>query len=125
IAADDGHAAALARRVARLRIDDVVETFAVLVEVALVVSRRRERRVGEWQTQEHLALVIRIAHAHHPGLAEAIADDARVAAGVDHGAIETLLPQDLDAAIDGIPLGDAADLDADSPPGGETREHLL
>ncbi len=43
--------------------------------------------------------MIRIADPDHPWLAEAIAEDAGVAPGVDHGASDPELLQDLDATV--------------------------
>ena len=53
-----------------------------------------------------------MADADDPRLAEAIADDAAVAAGRDQRVLDAASLQDRDAAIDGMTLADAAEIDA-------------
>src|SRR5271170_6282577 len=98
---------------AGVRIDDVVIAYAAFVEKSLVVARRGYRRIDERYARDHLALAFaRVADPHHPGFAEAIADDAAIAAGADVGAREAAPFQDVDAAIHRVTLGDAAEIDA-------------
>ena len=58
------------------------------------------------------SLSVRVADADDPRLAEAVADDAAVAAGGDQRMLDAARLQDRDAAIDRIALGDAAQVDA-------------
>ncbi len=53
-----------------------------------------------------LILVVRMTDADHPGFAHAVADDAGVSPALT-SAWATTLPEDVDAAIHGITLGDA------------------
>src|SRR5258705_120007 len=98
---------------AGVRIDDVVVANAAFVEESLIVAGGGECRIHQRNTRNHLALTLaRIADAHHPWLAEAIAEDAAITAG---GHISARIParfQDIDAAVHRIALGDAAQIDA-------------
>ncbi len=53
-----------------------------------------------------------MADPDDPGPPHAIPDDPRVAAGRDDGMLNAARLQDADAAIDGVSLGNAAEVDA-------------
>src|SRR4029453_3298582 len=91
---DDRRAAHLARRVSRAGVDDVVVAHAVFVEIALVVARRGDRGVLQRNARDHFLLAIRVTDADDPWLAEAIADDAAVAAGSDQRVLDAASLQD-------------------------------
>src|SRR5271165_1738626 len=95
------------------RIDDVVVAHTAFIEKSLVIARGGYGCIDQRYACNHLALALaRVADAHHPGLAESIADDAAVAAGAHVGAREAARLQDIDSAIHRIALGDAAKIDA-------------
>ena len=67
---------------AGVRIDDVVVAHAAFIEKSFVVAGRGNGRIHQRNACNDFALAFaRIADAHHPGLAEPIADDAAIAAG--------------------------------------------
>src|SRR5258706_7973849 len=107
-----GGAAHRARGVPGARIDDVVVAHAVLVEVVLVVTGGRDRRIDQRQPRDHLILAIRVANPDDPGFAKAVAHYAAVAACRDQGVPDAAALQNLNAAIDGLTLGDGPELDA-------------
>src|ERR1700686_493980 len=95
------------------RIDDVVVAHAVLLEESLVITRCRNRRVGQRNPGDHFPLTLsRITNPDHPGFTESIADNAAVAAGGYIGAGEAARFQYLYAAVHRVALGDAAEIDA-------------
>ena len=97
---------------AGVRVDDVMVAHALFLEEPLIVPRGRDGGIDERNTRDHVAFALgRIAHADHPGLAESVADDAAVAAGADERARIAELFEHVDAAIDGVALGDAAEID--------------
>ena len=101
------------RRLAGARHEDVVVAHAVLLEIALVVARRRDRLVLQRDAARRRRP--RVADRGCPttqGLPQPVAEQARVAAGVHHRVLDAEPPQDLDAAIDRPALGDAAEVDA-------------
>ena len=107
---DDGRAAHLARRMSGARVDNMVITHAVLVEIALIVTRSRERAVSQRYARDHLVGVVGMANTDDPGLTEAIADHAAVTAGVDQRMREAARAQNVDAAVDRVALGDATEV---------------
>src|SRR6185503_5842652 len=58
-----------------------------------------------------LALVARVTNTDNPGLAQPVAEQPRVAAGIDHRVLDPETAQQIDAAIDGIALGNATEID--------------
>ena len=85
---------------------------ARFVEVAFVVARGRDRHIYERQHRHHLAGAARVADGHAPGPAAAVADDAAVTAGADHGVRDAALAQQIGGTVDGMALGEAAEVDA-------------
>src|SRR5690606_19245221 len=63
-------------------------------------------------TRDDLVIEARMPDADDPRLSSPIADDAGIAAGVQHGVPDAVLAQDRRAALDRIPLRDAAEVDA-------------
>src|SRR5258708_27323352 len=96
-----------------MRINDVMVANAAFIEEPLIVAGRGNGRVHQRNAGNDLALAFaRIANPDHPRLAEAIADNAAIAAG---GYLRPGKPAplpDIDAAVDRIALGDAAQIDA-------------
>jgi len=66
---NDGRTAHLAGRAARAWIDDVVIAYAILVEVALVISRCGDGSVLQRDAGDHFVLAVGMADADHPGIA--------------------------------------------------------
>src|ERR1700678_3799709 len=112
IRSDHRGAAYFARGVAGMRIDDVVIAHAVFLEEAFVIARGRNGRIDQGYPRNHLSLALaRIADPDHPGLAEPITDDAAVAAGRDISLRDAKGFQYVDAAVHGVTLGNAAEID--------------
>ncbi len=86
----------------------MVVALTVLNEESLVISRRRNRLVLQGNRHRELFAVARILYANHPRLSVTIAEKPRIAAGGDAGVCDAVSPDYLDAAFDGIALGDSA-----------------
>src|SRR5690606_15276832 len=71
-------------RLAGTRIQDMVVAAAVVLEVPLVIARRRYRLVDERQPRDDLAVDARMADADDPRPAAAVTEHARIAARVQH-----------------------------------------
>src|SRR5580692_293247 len=113
IRTDDGGAAHLAGGVTRVRIDDVVVAHPVFLEESFVIAGGGDRRIDQRNPRDDFSLALaRIADSDHPWLAEAVPDNAAVAAGGNVHAREAARLQDVDAPVHRIALGDAAQVDA-------------
>src|SRR5688572_6022267 len=111
---NDGHRSELRRRPPGPGIQDVVIADTVLLEIPFVVPGGRHGGVGERDTEHHLVFVIRMPDAYDPRAPEAVADDARVATGVDHRAVDSERLEHRDALIDRVPLRNAPEVDANA-----------
>src|SRR5258708_30481315 len=96
-----------------MRIDDVMVANAAIIEKPFIVAGRGNGRVHQRNAGNDLALAFAwIANPDHPRLAEAIADNPAIAAGGYVRAGKPARLQDIDAAVDRIAFGDAAQIDA-------------
>src|SRR5215831_5904425 len=118
VRADDGDAAHAARRCSGLRIEDVVIAHAVRFEVALVVSGRRNRGVDQGNPRHHLLFAPGILDADHPRPPALVAQHPGVASGHHQRLRDAARPEQADAVVHGMALGDAAEVDPD-PVAGE------
>src|SRR5258707_5195749 len=101
-----------------MRIDDVMVANAALIEKPFIVAGRGNGRVHQRNAGNDLALAFAwIANPDHPRLAEAIADNPAIAAGGYVRAGKLARFQDIDAAVDRIAFGDAAQIDTHALPG--------
>src|SRR5271169_7081632 len=100
---------------AGMRVDDVVVANTLFFEEPFVVPGGGNRGVNQRNSRDHVALALSgIAYAHHPWFAEPVADDPAVAAGAHIGTRVAERFQHIDAAIHGIALGNAAEIDPNS-----------
>src|SRR5262249_54665195 len=105
---DYGDAAYAARRRSRLRVQDVVIAHAVGLEVALVVSGGGDRRVDQRNPGHHRVLAPGILDADHPRPPALVAQHPAVAPGHHQRMRDAARPEQADAVVHGMALGDAA-----------------
>src|SRR5664279_2823781 len=90
-----------------------MEALAAFIEESFVVARGGDRHVFERQDRDHLAArAARVADADRPRPAAPVADHPAVAAGADDRVGDAARAQDPRRVVDGMALGEAAQVDA-------------
>lgn len=98
------------RRIAGFRVENVVIAHAVLLEIALVVTRGHDREVMHRNGGDGVCGVVRVGNADVPVLALVRADGVDVAAK-DEQPVRVRAFQNIRAEVCGVALCDAAEVD--------------
>src|SRR5262249_32600342 len=117
VGTDDGDAAHAARRCPGLRVEDVVIAHAARFEVPLVVSGGGDRGVDQWNPRHHLLFAPWILDADDPRPPALVAQHPAVASRHHQRLRNAARPEQVDAVVHGMALGDAAEVDSDAVAG--------
>src|SRR5260221_14422693 len=104
IGPDDGDAASAGRRQPGSRVEDMVITHAIRLEIALVIARGGDRGVHQRKRRHHGVLAPGVADADHPGPSALAAENPAVAPGHYQRFLHAAGLEQSDAAVDAVTL---------------------
>src|SRR6266853_2629114 len=111
IGADDSDAARAGRRQPGSRVEDMVITHAIRLEIALVISGGGDCGVLQRKHRHHGVLVPGVADADHPRPSALVAENPAVAPGRYQRFLHAPALEQSGAVVHGVTLGDAAEID--------------
>ena len=111
IGSDDSDAAHADRRYPGSRVKDMVIAHAIRFKIALVIARGGDCGVHQGNHRHHGLLAPGVADADHPRPSTLVAENPAITAGNYQRFLHAAGLKQSDAVVDGVTLGDAAEID--------------